>query len=62
MKNREFITREWIKCPYCGYNNKEENIKRYGTCTGCRQIIDEKAKYNYEMTCRLKLWRGRKRK
>ena len=62
MKNKDYKTFYWVVCPYCGYNNKKENVKRYGTCTGCRKTIDEKAKYDYEMTCRLRLWRGRKRK
>lgn len=47
---------ELIKCE-CGYNNKPENIRRYGTCTGCGKVLNEKYKFEYEMVCRLKLWR-----
>lgn len=60
MKNNKSKTITWIKCPYCGYNNKEEKVKHYGTCTGCRQVIDKKANFEYEMICRLKLWKGKK--
>lgn len=41
----------------CGYNNKEYNIKRYGTCTRCGKVLDKKARFDYEMICKLKLWR-----
>ena len=60
MKNKEYKQLTWIVCPNCGYNNKEENIKKYGTCTGCRQTIDKKSKFEYEMIRRLKLWKGKK--
>lgn len=48
-----------IKCPNCKYQNKIENVKRYGTCKLCETILDEKAKFEYEMYCRLRLWRKR---
>lgn len=57
MKNKKFKQLVFIKCPYCGYNNKKENVNKYGTCTGCKKTIDGRAKYKYEMICRLKLWR-----
>lgn len=60
MKNKDFKPLEWIVCPNCGYNNSEKNVNKYGTCTGCRHVLDEKAKYKYEMVCRLKLWKGKK--
>ena len=44
----------------CGYSNKKENVKRYGTCTRCRKVLDKKAKYMYEMYTRLRLWRRKK--
>ena len=60
MEIKRNKTLVFIKCPHCGYNNKTENVKRWGTCTGCRKIIDQKAKFDYEMLCRLKLWRKKK--
>lgn len=51
---------ELIKCPYCDYYNKPENVQKYGTCTRCSQVLDAKVKFDYEMYCRLKLWRKRK--
>lgn len=45
-----------IKCE-CGYFNQEENVKRYGTCKYCKKVLDPKAKFDYEMFCRLKRWR-----
>lgn len=50
-----------ISCE-CGYNNQPANIKRYGTCTGCGKVLDGKAKLEYEMYCRLKLWRYHKKR
>lgn len=46
-----------IKCPYCEYSNKPFNVKKYGTCTGCKKLLDEKAKFKHEMYERLRLWR-----
>ena len=60
MKNKEYVELTFIKCPNCGYNHKEENVKHYGTCTGCKRTLDEKAKFEYEMVCRLRLWKGKK--
>ena len=60
MRNKEYKQLTWIVCPRCGYNNKEENVRRYGTCTGCRHTLDGKSKFEYEMSCRLKLWKGKK--
>lgn len=45
-----------IKCE-CGYQNHKENVMRYGTCTGCGRVLDQKAKFNYEMFTKLRLWR-----
>ena len=56
MKNKKYKKLNLIKCE-CGYNNQPENIKIYGTCRGCGKILDEKAKFKYEMKNILKLWR-----
>ena len=48
-----------IKCE-CGYQNHKENVMRYGTCRGCGKTLDSKAKYNYEMYTKLRLWRKSK--
>lgn len=45
----------------CGYQNKPEMVKRYGTCRLCGKTLDKKAKYEYEMFVRLHLWRNKKR-
>ena len=44
-------------CDECGYFNQEQNVKRYGTCKRCNKVLDPKAKFDYEMFCRLKRWR-----
>lgn len=46
-----------VKCPECGYNNKKYNVENYGTCTNCRKVLNEKAKFKYDMNKKLKLWR-----
>ena len=43
----------------CGYHNLKENVQRYGTCRRCNKVLDQKAKLEYEMYCRLKLWRSK---
>ena len=51
-----------ILCDNCGYHNHDYNVKRYGTCTNCGTTLDKKAKFDYEMYCRLRLWRKQGRK
>ena len=47
---------EQVLCE-CGYHNLKANIDRYGTCKLCGKVLDEKAKFKYEMFCKLNLWR-----
>ena len=54
-KKNKYI--ELIKCPKCEYCNQIENAKKYGTCTRCGAVIDPKAKFEYEMVTKLRLWR-----
>lgn len=53
--DKKFI--ENVSCPKCKYQNHLENVKRYGTCKLCGEILDKKAKFDYEMFCKLKRWR-----
>lgn len=55
-KNKELPL---VKCE-CGYNNQKANVDRYGTCRGCGKILNKKAKFDYEMFCKLRMWRGHK--
>lgn len=43
----------------CGYQNHKESVKRYGTCKLCGKVLDPRAKFDYEMFCKLRLWRKR---
>ena len=45
-----------VKCE-CGYQNLQENVKRYGTCRLCGKVLDPKAKFDYEMYVKLRRWR-----
>lgn len=56
MKKKDNSFLRGTKCE-CGYFNQEHNVKKYGTCNGCGKVIDEKAKFDYEMFCKLRLWR-----
>jgi rRNA maturation protein Nop10 len=47
------------KCDKCGYYNLKQNWQVYGTCTRCGAVIDSKAKFEYEMVTRLRLWKGK---
>ena len=51
--------RNFVVCPHCGYNNKEYNALRYGTCTGCRQKLDSKTWFKYKICKNLKLKIGK---
>lgn len=53
--HRDYI--DGIKCNDCGYFNQKYNVDKYGTCKLCGKTLDDKAKFNYEMFCRLRLWR-----
>lgn len=53
---KERIKTEHVICE-CGYHNQPWNVKRYGTCTGCGKVLDKKAKFDYEMLIKLRLWR-----
>lgn len=41
----------------CGYHNHKDAVKRFGTCKLCCKVLDPKAKFDYEMFCKLRLWR-----
>ena len=47
-----------IYCEDCGYCNRVEMIAKYGTCRGCNKVLDDKAKFKYEMNKKLKLWKN----
>lgn len=49
------------KCPKCGYGNQEHNVKIYGTCKRCGIVLDGRAKLEYEMYTKLRLWRDKRR-
>lgn len=56
MKNRRRDILNNVVCE-CGYQNHIENVKRYGTCKLCGKVLDPKAKFEYEMYTKLRLWR-----
>lgn len=43
----------------CGYQNKKESIQMFGTCKLCNKVLDPKAKFNYDMYCKLHLWKNK---
>lgn len=48
-----------VKCE-CGYCNKKYWVNIYATCKLCGKVLDDRAKFKYEMNKKLKLWRGKK--
>lgn len=48
-----------IKCE-CGYNNKPIYVSVYGSCLRCKRVLDEKAKFKYDMKRKMRLWRNEK--
>lgn len=51
-----------VICDECKYQNHKENVQRYGTCRLCGKVLDAKAKFNYEMVCKLHLWKKKEGK
>lgn len=45
-----------VQCPRCGKWSKKNFVETYGTCL-CGEVLDEKAKFRYEMYTKLRLWR-----
>lgn len=56
-KNEKWV--EHIVCE-CGYKNQPNNVKIYGTCTRCKKVLDEQAKFRHDMYNKLRLWRGKR--
>lgn len=54
---RDKTYKDGLKCEKCGYYNLKHNWQHYGTCRRCGSVIDEKAKFKYEMYTKLRLWR-----
>lgn len=57
-KRNDFFTN--VICDECGYQNHKENVDHYGTCRLCGKVLDSKAKFDYEMFCKLHLWKKRR--
>lgn len=53
-KRKDFLNN--IICE-CGYQNHKDMIDKYGTCRLCGKVLDQKAKYRWEMYNKLHLWR-----
>ena len=59
MSKEEFYS-QFVICE-CGYHNKKNQIKKYGTCNFCGKVLDPRAKLEYEIVCRCRLWKDKKR-
>ena len=55
---RKNIFEKMVKCPKCGKWSQIGYIQRYGSCL-CGEVLDEKAKFRYEMFVKLHLWRNK---
>ncbi len=62
MRNKKNIEKSLnlIKCDECSYYNHKSNIEKYGTCLRCGSVLNKKAKFDYEMFCKLRMWRNHK--
>ena len=56
-KDKHFFDK-MTKCPRCGKWSKKTYINIYGSCL-CGKVLDEKAKFRYEMFCKLHMWRNK---
>lgn len=60
MKDKRFFEK-MVQCPRCGKWSKKSYIQQYGTCL-CGEVLDEKAKFRYDMYVKLRLWRNKNHK
>lgn len=51
--HEEFMKKNFIRCS-CGYTNKKENVEKYGTCTNCKKIIDNKCFFKRKLKIEIK--------
>ena len=58
-KKKKFINTNVI-CDKCGYQNNPNYINFSGICHGCGKVLDEKAKFKFEMIKKMQLWRGKR--
>lgn len=56
-KDKHFYEK-MIQCQRCGKWSKKSYVEMYGTCL-CGEVLDEKAKFRYEMFIKLRLWRNK---
>lgn len=61
MKKKKNLNDVNVKCE-CGYSNHKQLVDIYGTCRLCGTVLDQKAKYRYEMKKRLYKFPGTKRR
>ncbi len=51
-----------VVCEKCGYNNQPQFAGFFGTCLRCKNVIDPRAKFRYEMNKKLGTWRKEKKR
>ena len=56
MKKDKHFFDKMIQCPKCGKWSKKSYVKQYGSCL-CGEVLNEQAKFRYEMYVKLRLWR-----
>lgn len=57
MRDKHFFEK-MVKCPRCGKWSLKTYVQQYGSCL-CGEVLDEKAKFKYEMFVKLRLWRNK---
>lgn len=57
-KEKKDFFEQMIQCPRCGKWSRKTYVQTYGTCL-CGEVLDEKAKFKYEMYVKLHLWRNK---
>ena len=47
-----FFNKNFVKCPKCGYLNRKEAVAKWGTCLSCKNVLDKRAKFRYDLITR----------
>lgn len=55
---RNYNPDNYVVC-CCGYHNRKCFVELSGVCKCCGTVLDDRAKFKYEMNKRLKLWKGK---
>lgn len=49
IEKEKFIKKMFIVCGKCGYNNEKHRFQHYGFCLRCKNVMDERLFFKYQL-------------